>query len=176
MITLKHEKVKKVINVPTTVNEITPEVLEKLAANIYISKYYSLVALCWNVSFGDIFFNQKDKNKGAQVIPLLAKVNVPEAEKEDYKWLEVGKKLILSRSALEMGVHIHVPNAASMQSIQAWAEKINEIERPGSKGISINTLPQGKFVLIEFKVVPLNQINGVINADILPEDPFLVDE
>ena len=174
MITLKNDKVAKVINVPTTVNEVTPEVLEKLSANIYVAKYYSLVALCWNVSFADIFFNQKSKEKAAQVIPLLAKMNVPDAEKDDYKWLEVGKKLVLSRSAIEMGVHIHVPNAASMQSIQNWAEEVDKVERPTAKGLSINTLPQGKFILIEFKVIPVSQISGVINGDSLPEDPFLV--
>ena len=176
MITLKHDKVKRVINVPTSVNEITPEVLEKLSANIYVAKYYSLVALCWNVGFGELFFNQKNKDKSAQVIPLLAKFNVPEEEKKDYTWLETGKKLVLSRSAIEMGVHIHVPNAATTNSIQAWAEEVERAERPGSKGMSINTLPQGRFILIEFKVVPLSQISGVINGDTLPEDPFLVNE
>lgn len=176
MITLKHENVEKVINVPTSINEITPEVLEQLSANIYVAKYYALVALCWHVGFGEIFFNQNKKDKSAKVTPLLAKLNVPEAEQSDYKWLEVGKKLILSRSALEMGVHVHIPNAASMQSIQDWAEKVEQLERPGAKGMSINTLPQGKFVLVEFKVVPLSQVSGVINEDNLPVDPFLVNE
>ena len=176
MITLKHENVERVINVPTSINEITPEVLKKLASNVYVAKYHTLVALCWHVGFGEIFFNQSKKDKGAKVIPLLAKMNIPENETSDYKWLEVGKKLILSRSALEMGVHIHIPNAASMQSIQEWAESVEKIERPGAKGMSINTLPQGKFILIEFKVVPISQISGVINGDNLPIDPFLVNE
>lgn len=176
MITLKHEKVEKVINVPTSISEITSEVLEKLAANIYVAKYHTLVALCWHVGFGEIFFNQNKKDKSAKVIPLLAKMNIPEDEISDYTWLEVGKKLILSRSALEMGVHVHIPNAASMQSIQEWAEDVEKIERPGAKGMSINTLPQGKFILIEFKVVPISQISGVINDDTLSDDPFLVNE
>lgn len=177
MITLKHEKVKKVINVPTTVNEITPDVLDKLSSNIVLSKYHALVALCWKVSFADIFFTKgKQNNKGAQVIPLLAKANVPEENVKEYEWLKVGQKLILTRSAIEMGVHVHVPNAASINSISAWASEVEQVERPGSKAISINVLPTGEYILVEFKVVNLGDISGVITSDTLEEDPFLINE
>ncbi len=177
MVTLKHEKVKKVINVPTTVNEITPDVLEKLTSNITISKYHALVALCWKVSFADIFFNKgKDNGRGAQVIPLLAQAAIPEDSADEYKWLVKGKKLILTRSAIEMGTHVHVPNAASINSINAWAQAVAEAEHPGAKGININTLPKGEFILVEFKVVNLNDISGIIDGDKLADDPFLVDE
>lgn len=176
MITLKNEKVKKVINVPTTVNEITPDVLDKLTKNVVISKYHALVALCWKVGFGDIFFNSKNKDKGAQVIPLLAKANIPENEIEEYKWLSIGQKLILTRSAIEMGVHVHIPNAASVNSISDWAESVEKAEHPDAKGISINTLPKGQFILVEFKVVNVSDISGAITSDTLEEDPFIVNE
>jgi len=176
MITLKSEKVSKVINVPTTVNEITPDVLEKLTKNVVISKYHALVALCWKVGFGDVFFNSKKNERGAQVIPLLAKANFPEKDAEEFKWLSVGQKLILTRSAIEMGVHVHVPNAASVNSISAWAESVEKAEHPEAKGISINTLPKGQFILVEFKVVNISDISGVITSDTLEEDPFLVNE
>lgn len=177
MITLQNEKVKKVINVPTTVNEITPDVLDKLTSNIIISEYHALVALCWKVTFADIFFNQKrNDNKGAQVIPLLAKAAIPEKESDKYNWLNKGQKLILTRSAIEMGVHVHVPNAANINSISNWANAVEEAEHPGNKGRNINTLPKGEFILIEFKVVNLSDISGVITSDVLDEDPFLVNE
>ena len=176
MITLKNEKVKKVINVPTTVNEITPDVLEKLASNVVISKYHVLVALCWKVNFGDLFFSKKNNNQQAQVIPLCAKFNIPESDSVDYNWLGIGKKLILTRSAIEMGVHVQIPNAATMQSISNWAEEVSAAENPAAKGININVLPKGQFVLVEFKVVNLNDISGVVLSDTLDEDPFLVNE
>lgn len=176
MITLKNENVSKVINVPTNINEVTPEVLKKLSSNIVLPEYYTLVALCWEVSFATIFFNKKNDNKGAKVIPLLAMKNVPEKENDKYNYLEIGKKLILSRSAIEMGVHIHIPNAASMNSIAAWMESVEKAKNPNYKGININTVPSGNFILIEFKVIPISQICGIINNDIIDDDPFLVNE
>ena len=171
MITLKHEGYDKVLNVPDSLNDITPEVLTKLAANVTLPKYRALVALCWKLNFADILFTKKD-NKSAMVVPLCAKVNLEEDIKDEYKWLEVGKKLILTRSAIEMGVHVHIPNSVSMQSISKWAEEATAVVNPKSKGISINVLPNGQFMLIEFKVVPIGEISGVIESDVLPEDPF----
>lgn len=177
MITLKHEKVKRVINVPTSVNEITPEVLENLSQNVILSKHHILVALCWKVGFGDIFFNKgKNSDKSAQVIPLAAKLSIPEDMQKDYEWLHVGQKIILTRSAIEMGVHVHIPNSASVNSISSWAEEASQAENPGSKGININVLPKGQFILIEFKVVNLSDITGSILDDTLEKDPFLINE
>ena len=172
MITLKHEGYDKVLNVPDSLNDITPEVLTKLAANVTLPKYKALVALCWKLNFADILFAKKDNNKSALVVPLCAKVNIGDDVEEDYKWLEIGKKVILTRSAIEMGVHVHIPNSVSMQSISKWAEEATAVVNPKSKGISINVLPNGQFMLIEFKVVSITDINGVIESDVLPEDPF----
>lgn len=172
MITLKHEGYDKVLNVPDSLNDITPEVLTKLAANVTLPKYKALVALCWKINFADILFTKKDSNKSALVVPLCAKVNISDDVKEDYKWLEIGKKVILTRSAIEMGVHVHIPNSVSMQSISKWAEEATAVVNPKSKGISINVLPNGQFMLIEFKVVSITDISGVIESDVLPEDPF----
>lgn len=172
MITLKHEGYDKVLNVPDSLNDITPEVLTKLATNVVLPEHRVLVALCWKVNFADIFFSKKDNNKSAMVIPLCAKFNLSEDTKESYKWLEVGKKVILTRSAIEMGVHVHIPNSVSMQSISAWAEGATKVEFPNSKSININVLPNGQFMLIEFKVVSVTDISGVIESDVLPEDPF----
>ena len=171
MITLANDNVKEKINVPTSIADITPEVLTKLAENITIPKHYVLVALCWEVSFADVFFNVK-KNKEAKVVPLCAKANVD----NEYSWVSVGKKLILSRSGIEMGVHVSIPNAASMNNISRWAEKVAKAEDPKAKGISATTLPAGKFILIEFKVVALNLITGCVESDILSDDPFVVNE
>lgn len=176
MITLKNNKISKVIQVPTSVNDITQEVLEKLTKNIVLPQYRALIALCWKVSFGEVFFNQKSKDKQAQVVPFCAKINVPKEDKDKYDWLNVGKKVIISRSGIEMGVHVHIPNAASMQSISKWAEDVSKAENPTAKGININLLPQGQFILIEFKVVSLTDITGVIESDVLDDDPFLINE
>lgn len=172
MITLKNEKVSRVINVPTLIDDITPEILKKLSANITLPKYKVLIALCWKVNFSDLFFAKKN-NKETQVVPLCAKTNIDKKDIEDFEWLKVGKKVIISRSGIEMGVHIHIPNAASMQSISNWAEEVSRAENPNTKTININALPKGQFILIEFKLVNLSDINGVIESDILSEDPFI---
>lgn len=171
MITLKHEGYDKVLNVPDSVNDITPEVLTKLAANVTLPEYRVLVALCWKLSFADVLFSKKD-NKSALVVPLCAKFNLGDDANGKYRWLDIGKKLILTRSAIEMGVHVHIPNSVSMQSISAWAEGATKANSNKANGININVLPKGQFMLIEFKVIPLSDIDGVIESDVLPEDPF----
>jgi hypothetical protein len=176
MITLTNEKLDRKINVPTTMNDITPEILKKLTVNVTLPENRVLVALCWKVNFGDVFFNNKNKNNSAVVVPICAKLNLSDDVKDSYKFLEVGKKVVLTRSALEMGVHVHIPNSASMQSIEKWATDATQAQFPGSKSISINVLPEGKFILIEFKIVSAADISGVIESDILPEDPFVVSE
>ena len=176
MITLTNDKLNRKINVPTTMDDITPEVLNKLAVNVTLPEHYALVALCWKVNFGDVFFNNKKQNTNALVIPICAKFNLGKDSEESYKWLAVGKKVILTRSAIEMGVHVHIPNSASMSSIEKWAQDATQAQFPGSKSININVLPKGQFILVEFKVVALNSINGVIESDILPEDPFAINE
>ena len=176
MITLKNEKLDRKINVPTTMNDITPEILKKLTVNVTLPENRVLVALCWKVNFGDVFFNNKKQNNSAIVVPVCAKLNLSNDVKDSYKFLEVGKKVVLTRSALEMGVHVHIPNSASMQSIEKWATDATQAQFPGSKSISINVLPEGKFILIEFKIVSAADISGVIESDILPEDPFVVSE
>lgn len=176
MITLKNEKLDRKINVPTTMNDITPEILKKLTVNVTLPENRVLVALCWKVNFGDVFFNNKKQNNSAVVVPVCAKLNLSDDVKDSYKFLEVGKKVVLTRSALEMGVHVHIPNSASMQSIEKWASDATQAQFPGSKSISINVLPEGKFILIEFKIVSAADISGVIESDILPEDPFVVSE
>lgn len=172
MITLKHEGYDKVLNVPDSVNDITPEVLTKLAANVTLPEYRVLVALCWKLSFADILFSKKNNNASALVVPLCAKINLGDDVTDKYKWLEVGKKLILTRSTIEMGVHVHIPNSVSMQSISAWAEGATKADSNKASGININVLPKGQFMLIEFKVIPLSDVDGVVEADVLPEDPF----
>lgn len=176
MITLTNEKLDRKINVPTTMNDITPEILKKLTVNVTLPENRVLVALCWKVNFGDVFFNNKKQNNSAVVVPICAKLNLSDDVKDSYKFLEVGKKVVLTRSALEMGVHVHIPNSASMQSIEKWATDATQAQFPGSKSISINVLPEGKFILIEFKIVSAADISGVIESDILPEDPFVVSE
>lgn len=172
MITLQHEGYDKVLNVPDSLNDITPEVLTKLTANVTLPKYRALIALCWKINFADILFTKKDNNKSAIVVPLCAKLNLGDDVKDDYKFLEVGKKVILTRSAIEMGVHVHIPSSVSMQSISSWAEGATKVEYPKANGINIKVLPTGQFMLIEFKVVPISNIDGVIESDVLPEDPF----
>ena len=172
MITLKNENYDKVLNVPDSLNDITPEVLTKLAANVVLPEHRALIALCWKVNFADVLFSKKNNNASAIVVPLCAKVNLSEDTKDNYKWLNVGKKVILTRSAIEMGVHVHIPNSVSLQAISAWAEGATKAQFPNSKGLNINVLPTGQFMLIEFKVVPVANIDGVIESDVLPEDPF----
>ena len=176
MITLKNENYDKVLNVPDSLNDITPEVLTKLAANVVLPEHRALIALCWKVNFADVLFSKKNNNASAIVVPLCAKVNLSEDTKDNYKWLNVGKKVILTRSAIEMGVHVHIPNAASMNSISDWAREVENAKNPGKNVVNINTLPTGEFILIEFKVVNVGDISGVITSDVLEKDPFAVNE
>lgn len=176
MIELRNAKSKRVIKVPTSVNDITPEILTKLTENVVLSKYHALVAICWNVSFANVMFQNKQQHQSAQVIPLMVKANLPE-DCVGYDWLNVGKKVILTRSAIEMGVHVHIPHSASINSLERYFREISKSEKITREDfIDPKLVPSGNFILIEFKVVNVSDISGVVENDTLSEDPFLVNE
>jgi len=172
MIILKNEKVDRVVNIPTKLDEITPEVLTNLTKFIVLPKHYALVALCWKINFRDVIFNSK-KQKESRVIPLIAKVNAD----EEYKFLEIGKKAILSRSAIEMGVHVHIPHAATLESINNWFIDVAKVYDNKAVSARIQDVPIGEFYLVEFKVIGVSQIAGIITDDTHSNDNyFLVNE
>ena len=173
MITLKNEKVDRIINIPTKLNEITPEVLTDLTKFIVLPKHYALIALCWKLNFRDVMFASK-KQKESRVIPLIAKVN---EEEKGYEFLEVGKKAILSRSAIEVGVHVHIPHAATLESINDWFIDVAKAYDNKAVSARVQDIPTGEFYLVEFKVLGVSQISGVVTEDTNSKDNyFLINE
>lgn len=91
------------INIPTSLEEITPEYFEKLFKNIKVAKNYCIVALCNCETLFSCVSNYKNKTNGySSVIPIIAVPNGYDAN--------VCDRISIEPSSLERALHINVPN------------------------------------------------------------------
>lgn len=171
MITIKHNGVKGAIKVPTSVREITPEMFDRLTKNITLQKHYVVIALCWKLTIPEIIMTNK-KAGSAKVVTVIAKTNVEEKD----TWASVGKIAIINKSAIELGTHIHVDTAASIQNIYNHYVELSKCYNPHAVGITkdaLTDLPKESVYMLEFKIVPVTDIKAVIDANEKNDDPFV---
>ena len=170
MITIKHDGVQGVINLPTSVREITPEMFAQLTSNITLQKHYVLVALCWKLGISEILMTNK-KTGNAKVVTVVAKTNLEEKD----AWVKVGDIAIVNKSAIELGTHVHVDTVASMPSVYNHYVELSKLGTPNAIGITkdaLKDLPKEQVYLLEFKIVPVTDIKASVDAFKSNEDPF----
>lgn len=176
MITLKHEGVETIINLPTSVNEITGEVLTRMFSRLSLPKGYAVIALAFKVDFSEVLIVNK-KAQPSIVYPLFVTANVDETNK--YNGLpphcEAGRTIIIDKTAIERGVHIHIPTVANEFNIRKYFLDIEKLTNPTARNVtkeSIMNSPKDTFFLLEAKIVPCNAISGVIDETVPFDDPF----
>lgn len=185
MLELKSEKKGYSINLPVELNEFTPELLNAITDGVNLPKHYCIVAMCYNVKLMDIAINvNNDKEQQVSVTPILAKISDEDAERMNIK---VSNRIIIDRSSLERGIHLVIPIMASSKNVSAFI-KGDEVLRKrllqagdGSKDIlhldktpSKRELDEAapKVYVVEFKVVPVNDIVANVAIDHKIIDPF----
>lgn len=193
MLELKSETQNYGINLPTSLNEITPEILGTLTEGVKLPDYYCIVALCFEVKLMDIAINvNSNKEQTVNVIPMLAKIH---NDKLDHpKYLEVGHKVIIERSSLERGTHLHLATMINSNNVKSYI-KNNETLRQrlikGGDGSAVesnivNIMDSKKDVIkkindkspkvyiLEFKIIPINDIHATVAVDHIVIDPFKI--
>lgn len=170
MIQLSNDKIKYGIKLPTSVDEITPEMLEQLTAQVKLGKGYAIIALCYEVSFMSLIFTNK-KQQATKVYTKVAKLNGD----SDYIDVKVGDVIAIGKSSIEMGQHIHINSVASETCIKAYLLDKARLTRPSATSVIASDLDDidGKeFLLMEFKVIPIRDIRAAFDYSVKHIDPF----
>lgn len=172
MLVIKSQKKDYGVSFPTAISDITPEILTSVTEHIKLQKHYAIVAICYKTNLFS-FATQVGKNKGmdVSVVPLLAKIN-----EENNEW-SVGDKVIISRTSIEMAHHINIPIAANANNAQQYIAEDYELRKSiidggyfKDRGIDKNT----DIYLIEFKIIPVNDIVSALPIAHKGIDPFKV--
>ena len=170
MIELSNDKIKIGIKLPTSVDEITAEMLEQLTAQVKLGKGYVLIALCYEVNFADLVFDTK-KQKPTKVYTKVAKANLC----SDYLDIKPGDVIAISQSAIEMGQHIYIKSVASESFVKAFLLDKARLTRPDATSLTasdIRDIESRSFLLLEFKVVPVTDIKASFDYSVDYIDPF----
>lgn len=181
MIKLKSKERDFELVLPTSLDEITVTDLAELTANIEVPKYNCVVAMCFKVKLFDLAATiNANKEQTVSVVNILAKNS---KFPNDTIEMIPGNILIIDRSSLERSVHFHNKSVINSKSVQDYIASDKQLRQDiiegrignNSKG-SINKSLAGVnspyIYIIEFKIVPLNYISGVINKDVSIQDPF----
>lgn len=178
MITIKSEKKSYGINFPTSKEEITPELLGTITNYVKLPKHYCIVALCFQTKVFDFVAMAKSRaNSNVAVTPVLAKISAEDAELIN---ASIGDKLIIDRSSLERGVHLNLPVAISSNAARNYFESDPELCRnimtKNDKANIDKKLIDAKssnIIVLEFKIVPVNDISAAIPMEHKVCDPFV---
>ena len=175
MITIKSEKKSYGINFPTSVNELTPEVLNEITKQVKLPKHYCVIALCFRTRLFDfvVAMNSK-KEQAVSIVPLLAKIN--EEDKVDAN-ANISDRVILSRSALEMGTHLSLPVIISTDNAQRYFSSDEQLTKSiitRRNPIFTDMTKKDNIIVLEFKIIPVSDIKATIPLDGKGYDPFYV--
>lgn len=154
------------INIPTKEEEINKEVLTKLLSNFSLPQYYCVVALRYRIKLFDLTITSKSTTKRQQtvsVVPILAKFNEGELKVNG----EIGQRVLIDGTDIERGSHLNVNTVITPDKIAAY---INNDEALTKDVIGRKIGDESAVFCLEFKVVPISAIKGIIDGKI--EDPF----
>ena len=171
MVPIKSINADYAINVPTSRKEFTPELFEQLTKHIHLANNYAVLAIVHKVKLWEIAASinttAKGKDVPASVIILLAKANGELPGK-------VGDKVCISRTDLEMGLHLNGISHISVEGVRSY---IGSDDALCKAIINRSTLGNTDYIyLLEFKIVGFNSIKAIIDSESssINNDPFVI--
>lgn len=183
MIEIKSKKKNYGIRIPSSIGEITPEVLNTLVKGVKLPKHYCIVALCFDTKLFDFmtFINAK-KPSTVAVSPLLAAISDEDSELIN---ANIGDKLILNRTAIELGTQVNIKTMAAYNNIAEYInsdpelikaiydkdENVIKVDNNLNKGLMIAKSP--RIIVLEFKIIAVNDIRGAVDVNHIVTDPFI---
>lgn len=184
MIEIKSEKMSYGINFPTSIKELTPEVLNVITDGVRLPKHYCIIALAFDTKiFEFCTAMNSNRNTNVAVTPILAKISQEDSEEIN---ASVGDKIIIDRSSLERGIHLNLKTAISSNSARNYFNSDPDltkaiITKNDNKFIidkttnrKLTTAQSPNIIILEFKICPVNDIAAAIPMDYKSIDPFLV--
>lgn len=172
MLEIQSKSKKFSVKFPTDLNELTKESFETITSGVKLPKYHCVVAMCFKTKVFDfVVAMNNNKNSSVSVVPILAKIS--EADEKEIN-ASVGDKIIINRSALEMGTHLNLPTMITSNNAKRYFSSDPDLVKgvvTKNKQLSAETNPE--IIVLEFKIVPVSAINASIDGSIKVEDPFI---
>lgn len=168
------------LKVFTAYSEITPEYLANCVKHIKVSKYHCIIAICAKISLYELTlanFN-RNKNTDVKVSTVLAKIQdgIKDSDNIPFKG-EVGDCVIVTRSAIEMGIHVKNNTISDFNNLKAmvngdkkFLDNLKKSEEFKDKN-NPNTLREGVF--INFKLIPIGEIKATYKVEDIVEDELI---
>lgn len=174
MIEIKSEKKSYGISFPTSISELTPHVLMSITEQVKLPKHYCIIALCFKTRIFDfvVAMNSK-KEHSISVVPVLAKISEEDAAETN---AAVSDKVILSRSALEMGTHLNLPIMISTDNARNYLASDEALTKSiinRSNPIFTDLSKRDNIIVLEFKIIPVSDIKATVSREANGIDPFI---
>lgn len=125
MYLLQGDKATYGINIPTSMSEITNEVLTELTKNVILSPHHTLICLVYKTTLFNLASSVRNglNQDTVSVTPLVAKasdalVNTQLPVKEGSQVM----RPIIAPSVLERGYEVFIPTAASINSVIGYIQ------------------------------------------------------
>ena len=183
MIEIKSAKMSYGINFPTSVKELTPEVLETITNGVKLPKHYCIIALAFDTKIFDFCAAiNSSRNTNVAVTPILAKIAKEDSEEIN---ASIGDKIIMDRSSLERGVHLNLKTVISSNAARNYFNSDPDltkaimtknddkiIDKTVNRKLTAAKSPN--IIILEFKICPVNDIAAAVPMNYQSIDPFLV--
>ena len=144
-----------IFNIPEHEKEITKEYINNVLQNVKLTEHYCVIGLVYVGSLTELISVKANK---FSVIPILCKYNSDKLTDDD-----IMKTVIMDRTDIERGQHLYgIKNELGLASIKSFI--INNNLNKAAIGV--------KAVAIEFKIVPVNDIRGIIGDKFITKSIF----
>lgn len=172
MLEIKSKKLTYGIKFPTSLEEVTGDVLKEITTGIKLPKHYCIVALCFKTKLFD-FVNtiSYSKETNLSVTPLLA--NIAEGCESEIN-ANCGDKLIIDRSSLERGIHLNLPISISSNNAAAYFKQDSTLVKDIQEGKYNKDSYSPKIYVLEFKIIPIVDVKAAIPVNRESHDIFRI--
>ena len=152
---------------PTSMDELDEEYLRAITDHIDVAPYHTLVGMIYKESLANIIMTFKQKKKGvtAAVTPIFIKQGVTKDESESIK-ATLKDVLVIPASSLSLGYQINIPH--NELSIDFFTRLLDD-DPEAYKRVLGN---DARVYFVQFKIVPNNEIKGVISKP-KPNIPYM---
>lgn len=161
------------INFPTSLKELSGDVLKDIVKHVKLPEHYAIVALATKISSMSLYLSNNTKDTTVTVIPLLAKIDEQDKSKVN---AEVGDKLIIDRSSIERGIHLHLNLSICYNKVAEYFKYDGNKSRTLLNGIAseISDIKNIDVYVLEFKIIPTANISGAMRPDVDVIDNFKI--
>lgn len=160
------------IKLPTSINEITPDVLNAIVNGIKIPKHYCIIAMAFKTKVFDFLSTiATKKDYSVQVTNLLAYIADEDKATID---ANVADKIVIDRSSIERGNQLTINVDATVERAKQFFANDTELVRSIMTGKNEELNSSDSIILLNFKIVPIVDIKAAIAPNRIQVNPFAI--